>query len=120
MAMYEIKADQEKNRLYVTLSGSVSADESVSIFESIKSEISIIKPGFACIADLTKFKIKPEHAEWMLQIQDMLSSSGMSQLIRIGDPMYRELLEKHSKKEGYSGKIVYDLETALKIVDQRD
>lgn len=118
--MYEIRADQEKNRLYVTLSGKVSADESKSISEAIKKEIDGLQEGFACIVDLTKFKMKPEHADWLLQIQDLLAASGMSQLIRIGDPMYRELLEKESRNSGYSGKIVYDLETAIRIIEQRE
>ncbi|WP_027360199.1 hypothetical protein [Desulforegula conservatrix] len=118
--MYEIKADQIKNRLYITLTGIISADEVKSISESIKNEIEGLQADFACIADLTKFKIKPENAEWLLGIQDLLSKAGMSQMIRIGDPMYRELLEKSSKKAGYSGKLVYDLETAIRIVEQRD
>lgn len=118
--MYEIKADQTKNRLYITLTGTISADEVKSISESIKNEVEGLRADFACIADLTKFKIKPDNAEWLLSIQELLSEAGMSEMIRIGDPMYRELLEKNSRKAGYSGKLVYDLETAIRIVEQRE
>lgn len=118
--MYEIKADQTKNRLYITLTGTILSDEVKSISESIVKEVEGLSVGFACIADLAKFKMKPESAEWLLHIHDLLSESGMSEMISVGDPMYRELLEKNSRKAGYSGKLVYDLETAIRIVEQRE
>lgn len=118
--MYEIRADQIKNRLYITLTGLINHDESRAITELINKEAGCLQAGFACIADLTRFRIRPENAERMLQIQEMLVEAGMSELIRIGDPVYREMLEKSIRKEGYNGRIVYDLETAIKIIEQRE
>lgn len=118
--MYEIKADRSRNRLHVKLTGIIGKDERKSIYESIKREVEGLSKEFDCIVDLAKFKMKPEYAEWLLLIQDFLADAGMSQMIRVGDPMYRELFEKNSPRSGYSGKLVYDLETAIRILENRD
>ncbi len=118
--MHEIRVDQGENRLYITLTGSIRADESRTISAAAQQALAGLKARFACIVDLTRFKMKPGDAEWLLDLQDLLTTAGVSEIIHVGDRQHQELLEKGGRRSSYSGRLVHDLESAIRAVEQRE
>lgn len=54
--MHKVRADTEKNRLYIHLIGAVDTKSAEEITDSILAETSKMKPGFNVITDLTQYK----------------------------------------------------------------
>jgi hypothetical protein len=82
--MYKVKTDSEKNRLTVTLSGFISADEANTLKETIIKEASKLTPGFDVINDISNFRLGQDQAGLVLQaIIKYLVSINVNRVVRV-------------------------------------
>lgn len=82
--MYKIRADVGLNRLYVTLSGFLSAEETVDIKQDIIVEVSKLSPGFDVINDISLFRLGlDETASVLNEIVDFLIAKKVNRVVRV-------------------------------------
>lgn len=82
--MYKVKANIEKNRLTITLSGFISADEAATVKESIVSESIKLTKGFDVINDISNFRLGQDQAGLVLkEIIKYLISQGVNKVVRV-------------------------------------
>lgn len=82
--MYKIKADQEKNRLTITLAGFISVDEATAVKDAIVSETATLTPGFDVINDISNFRLGQDRAGGVLQeIIRFLISQKVNKVVRV-------------------------------------
>jgi len=66
--MYAIKSDLSKNRLYITVNGSITADELPEYSKDLKRNVNLLKAGFTALLDLRKTSVLNQ--EMLKGIQD--------------------------------------------------
>src|SRR6056297_1991976 len=82
--MHDIRADLEKNRIYVTIGKIEDEAEMARIREKIKSECVKLKKGFTCLTDLRDYEYQDEiFEEYLKQAQQALLEAGMSTVVRV-------------------------------------
>jgi predicted transcriptional regulator len=78
------RADISTNRLYITLQGSYSIEESWSNVETILRELKKLKSGFVVITDISKLQVAtPEVSDHIATVQSELENAGVGKVIRI-------------------------------------
>jgi hypothetical protein len=124
MAEWDIRADVGKNRLYVTLRGFFSPEESKIAADLVIDCAKKLKPGFDCITDLTTHKPGSETgiAETK-RGQAFIIKHGLRRVVRIVTTSYLSKLqfERTGKEVGFPQGIDYavtSVEEAEKILDQ--
>lgn len=65
--MVKIKADAIKNRLYITIIGTLNLDEAIEAKQNILKSIDLLSPGFNVINDISKFIRGDEQAGIILK-----------------------------------------------------
>lgn len=65
--MVKIKADAIKNRLYITIIGTLNLDEAIEAKQKILKSIDLLSPGFNVINDISKFIRGDEQAGIILK-----------------------------------------------------
>ena len=113
--MHAIKADQSKNRIYITL-GAIETGEGETLVAGIKAETARLTPGFTCVSDITGFSIlDPKEAVWADTALKTLAEAGMVRAVRVtGQKVdYWETTEKY----GYQVGVAETIEDADRILD---
>lgn len=86
---YQVVADSNKNRLYITLG--VMDREEISRFNAdVRDELEKLAPGFGCITDIRGLripveKIEKEDLDKILHVHRMLKEKGVSGIVRIAE-----------------------------------
>lgn len=52
--MYQVKANTLKNRLYITIEGTIAKDEVEGYKSAFKKNVAMLKSGFTALMDLRK------------------------------------------------------------------
>jgi hypothetical protein len=82
--MVKIKKDLKKNRLYITISGTLSYEEAKKAKDLIEIEIEKLKPNFDLINDISKFIHGDEAAGIVLkEIMLLLIQKKVNRIVRI-------------------------------------
>ncbi len=79
--MYTIKCDLKKNRLFVTLVGTMQKEEVPQYNADMKKNIGTLKPGFTVLLDLTEAKIFTQEAinlDSLVETKEIAVKAGMS------------------------------------------
>ena len=80
----KVKADLKRNRLQVTLSGSISKKEMENLYTEIRFGVADLKPGFSVITDLRQCRIGHlSGVAIFMKINEYLSSKQVGAVIRI-------------------------------------
>jgi hypothetical protein len=121
--MYQIKADIEKNRLYITIGGIPVENEKEALVREIENKIKELKQGFDCITDLRKYEVQPDETEeFIYQAQKILSEAGLSNVVRVikkfGSLAHFQF-DKVSVAVGYHAQNANTLEEAEAILDEK-
>jgi len=122
--MYTIKADIEKNRLYITMAGFLSASEASDIKIDIMNGVSKLSPGFDIINDISNFRLGLDETVNILnETIEFLISKKVNRIIRIVGSSRAGLIQmaQHTKKtENYKTRFVPSLEEAEEILNKKD
>lgn len=119
--MHDIRADLNKNRIYISIGKIENESEMQSIVDKVKSECPKLKTGFTCLTDLRYYEYQDEIFEkYIKEAQEALLAQGMSKVVRVHRKvgMLGHLqFETVSLDLGYRAKNVTSMEEAEKILD---
>ncbi len=120
--MHDVRADLNKNRIYITIGKIENEAEMQSIVDEVKSECPKLKNGFTCLTDLRNYEYQDEIFEkYIKEAQEALLAEGMSKVVRV----HRKVgvlghlqFETVSLDLGYRAQNVTSIEEAEKILDE--
>jgi hypothetical protein len=118
--VFTVKADVEKNRLYITLVGFFHQDEMKACTDKTIEEAKNLKPGFDVITDVSQFKpVGQEALDEVARGQAFFKSAGIRHGIRVeGDSVLSsKQFSRIGKSVDYNPNIVKNIEEADKILD---
>lgn len=119
--MHDVRADLNKNRIYITVGKIENEAEMQSIADKVKSECIKLKNGFTCLTDLRNYEYQDEIFEkYIKEAQEALLAKGMTKVVRV----HRKVgvlghlqFETVSLDLGYRAKNVTTIEEAEKILN---
>jgi hypothetical protein len=122
--MQKIKADTEKNRLYIILAGTLSLKDAESTRNLILKEIETLKPNFDVVNDISKFIRGDDEAGRVLkEIMAILMSKNVNRVVRVIGTSKTGLMQFANfspQTDSYKLSYVPTLEEAEKILDQKE
>jgi hypothetical protein len=81
---YDIEARVDKNRLYLSLRGSMSDDEAKEVADRVILEIRKLRPGFSIINDISELKpASPVATEHLRRAQEASVRHGCGRVVRV-------------------------------------
>jgi len=114
--MYKITFDNAKNRVYVTVQGSLTIEEVPQYLKDFKAAVDKTKPGFTVCVDNTKAKLNtPEVAERLIEARDYSISKGLKNSAMVVDGVTFKMQMKRLFKD--LGNVFETMEEADKFLD---
>jgi hypothetical protein len=121
--MYDIKANIEENRLYITLGKFGNYEEMYEVASRIRDEANKLQRGFDALTDLRKYEVLGENYESLMKgIQQFLIEAGVSKVVRVVRKFGawgHVQLDRASMDAGYHAEYVHSMEEALAILDKK-
>ena len=115
MNKIEIRADVSKNRIYLVLAGFFNDEEMKKAADQAIQEVKKLKPGFAVINDISKFKpTTPQGAEEMKRAQEFVQTAGVGRVIRIVESAVLTEMQfaRTSRAAGYTAETAASIQEA--------
>ncbi|KAF0152070.1 MAG: type IV pilus assembly PilZ [Ignavibacteria bacterium] len=82
--MVKVKAPVSKNRLYITILGTLTLNDSIEAKMNIENSLHSLMPGFDVINDLSKFIRADDSAGTVLkEIIILLIQNGVNKIVRV-------------------------------------
>ena len=122
MGNAKVWSNPARNRLYVSLSGSFSEDETYLFGDQIMTESKKLRKGFDTIADIEKaIPARQEDVDKIKQVQSFLKVHGLKKAVRVVGNSYMSnmQLNRMSKEVGYKGEIAQSVEAAEQMLNHR-
>jgi hypothetical protein len=120
--MHEVRADLDKNRMYITIGRIENEAEKQALVEDVKNECAKLDHGFTALTDLRNYQYQGEAFErYIKELQEACIARGMSEVVRVhrwSGLLGHMEFETVSLDVGYSGKNVTTIEEAEKILDR--
>ena len=120
--MYDVKADIEKNRIYITVGKLEGEPAMQALAQAVKAECQKLKKGFTCITDLRKYEVQDDQFEkYVTQTQEAMIEAGMSKVVRVRREtglLGHFQFDNASMDVGYHAENVTSMEDAEKILDE--
>lgn len=114
-AMFEIRTDTEKNRLYITIGVVATREEYDALIRGVKAAIPTLSDGFTCLTDLREYqRVGEAEEELILSVQRQLKRAGISRTVRVER---RHAIQEHVQFEAGSLEAGYPSDTARSIED---
>ncbi len=122
--MYMIRANVEKNRLYITL-GKMGDPDIRGLVKEITHCASGLKPGFTCLVDIRNMDITYSERQMftMELIMGGLIDAGMSRVVRVvskKNKISQMKMEQGSRALGYRARPASTIEEAENILDEEE
>jgi len=119
--MYEVKADIDKNRIYITI-GKLEGEQAMqALARAVKTECQKLKKGFTCITDLRKYEIQDDKFEnYVKETQEAMIAEGLAKVVRVRREtglLGHFQFDNVSMDVGYHAENVTSMEAAEKILD---
>jgi len=101
MGNYEIRADVEKNRLYILAEGFLTAEENKESVDKVLEELKKLRPGLGMITDLSKMKVaSQEGAQEFERTTEAFKAMDIKRnIIVVEDAIARMQIDRHSRKQ---------------------
>ncbi len=119
--MYDVTADIEKNRIYITIGKLEGESAMQALAQAVKTECQKLKKGFTCITDLRKYEVQDDQFEiYVTQTQEAMIEAGMSKVVRVRREtglLGHFQFDNASMDVGYHAENVTSMEDAEKILD---
>lgn len=121
-AGYEIRADATSNTLYITLSGTLTAEEIQDAADETITAAKRLDEGFAVINDISEFRPpSPEAAKPIKEAQAELVELGVGDVVRVvadeTSAVTENAFQRRSRQAGYDGKTAHTVEAAEQQLD---
>jgi len=120
--MHEVKADTNKNRIYITIEEIENQAEMQKIVDQVKSECLKLNKGFTCLTDLRNYEYQdPLFEDYIQAAQQALLDAGMSKVVRVHRQpglLGHYQFETVSLDLGYHATNVTSIDEAERILDE--
>jgi len=117
--MFQVTADTDKNRLYVTLQGHLEANERAEVVNAFIGAIRKLQPGFDIINDMSA--LAPTEADGLkdlARVQATAMLRGVRKVIRVVRiPLSRIQLDRLAKETGWAYEVADSVAEAEAILD---
>jgi len=112
--LFQVLANPEKNRLYVTLEGHLEAPERKDLTVAFLNRLRELKPGFDLVHDMSGLHpTDQEGLRELLKVQAILKVKGVRTVIRIAKiPLARVQLERAARETGWAFETAASVEEA--------
>ncbi len=81
--MYQIKIDEQLNRVYIIL-GTIDTGEGQKIYDEIHKAVSRLKKDFTAVSDISEFTFSDtKEGEWADKTIQLLAEAGMAMVARV-------------------------------------
>jgi PilZ domain len=115
------KADLEKNRLYLKISGKTSKKELEGLYTEIRFCVADLKPGFGVISDLSECNLGHlSGVSTLKKIMNYLVKNGVGEVVRVINGqslLFKQVLNLSAKIGGYLPVYVSTVEEAEEKLD---
>ena len=82
--MYKSRVDIDQNRLYITLKGRISLEESKQAAIQVIAELKELKSGFDVVTDISEFEpVTQKEVDVIIQVHKILIESGVNRIARV-------------------------------------
>jgi hypothetical protein len=117
--MFSVRADVEKNRLYITLAGHLDEVEQREAVASVLSEAGKLMPGFDLLSDIASLRPTDEAGlKQLVRVQEFLRDHGLRRAIRVTGIVLSEIqMERTGREVGYVSLTAGSIEEAERILD---
>jgi hypothetical protein len=101
----KVKADRDKNRLYIKISGKISKAEMDKLYTNVRFCVADLQPGFGVISDFTECSLAHlAGVSTFKKIMSYLIRNGVGEVVRLinGDSLlFKQFINLSSKMSGY-------------------
>jgi len=117
--MFEVRADPDRNRLYITLAGRVDSAERQAAIKAILTEAGKLTQGFGVVSDISGlYASDQEGFKDFLRAKSGLKLKGAGPVVRVVKiPLSRIQVERISTEAGFEATEVSSLEAADRWLD---
>lgn len=120
--MHEVRADTEKNRLYVTIGKLDDETEMEAVADEVVDACTRLKPGFDCLTDLREYEVEDEiHERYIYRAQKAMVDAGVRKVVRVRKQfgsLGHFQFDKTSVRAGYHAQNATSLEEAERLLDE--
>jgi hypothetical protein len=118
--MYDVKSNALKNRLYITVDGTIGKSEIESYKSNIKKNVATLKSGFTTLIDLTKASVFDQDSMMQLQgTKEIAIASGMKKSAMVVESAILKMqMNRNFKDVGPQDKAFTDLDEAEKFLNE--
>ena len=117
--MFEVHADPDRNRLYITLAGRLDSTERQGAIKAILTEAGKLTQGFGVVSDISELHASDQEGfKDFLRAKSGLKLKGDGPVVRVVKiPLSRIQVERISIEAGYEAAQVSSLEEADRWLD---
>ena len=117
--MFEVHADPDRNRLYITLAGRLDSTERQGAIKAILTEAGKLTQGFGVVSDISELHASDQEGfKDFLRAKSGLKLKGAGPVVRVVKiPLSRIQVERISIEAGYEAAQVSSLEEADRWLD---
>jgi len=118
--MFQVTANPEKNRLYVTLGGHLEPPERLEVAKAFMAAMKELGPGFDIVNDITGLHpTDSDGLKELVRVQVAAKIKGVRAVIRIAKiPLARLQLERIAQETGWAFELAGSLEEADARLDE--
>jgi len=118
--MFQVTANPDKMRLYVTMSGHLEPAERREVAKAVMAGMKELGPGFDIVHDMTGLlPTDPEGLKELVRIQAAAKIMGVRLVVRIVKiPLVRRQFERVAQETGWTFELAGSLEEADARLDQ--
>jgi len=119
MGNCDIKADVEKNRLYIRLEGFLTGEENEAAVKRVFEALKMLKSGFDMITDLARMKAATQEGSQQFgRAYEAIKARGRNRnIVVIEDSLTRMQIERTSRGTGAQPEYASSVEEAERILD---
>jgi hypothetical protein len=117
--MFEVRADPDRNRLYLTLAGRLDSAERQAAIKAILTEAGKLTQGFGVVSDISALHASDQEGfKDFLRAKSGLKLKGAGPVVRVVKiPLSRIQVERISTEAGFEAEQVSSVEEADKWLD---
>lgn len=119
--MYEVKANALKNRLFITVDGTIAANEVDAYRSTLSKNISMLKSGFTALIDLRKASVFDQESMKQLQgTKEIAVAAGLTKSAMIVESAILKMqMNRNFKDVGPQDKAFTEISEAEDFLDNK-
>jgi hypothetical protein len=120
MGYHTLKVDEERNRLYLTLTGLMTDDETRIAADACIEAVKKLRPGFHIINDISQFRpLTKEGVTHVKRAGEFCAKSGMKATVRVVgiSPTVHQQFQRAARESGYTAYTAQSVEEAEAMLD---